>query len=166
MKLISDNIYLRNLTPSDASNLFDWENNQENWEVSNTEKLFTREDIEVFVSQPQDINLNQQLRFMICKNESNLPIGCIDLFDYDEGKCVGVGILIADKKSRNKGYATDALKLLIEYCRNELQVAYIFCNIFINNNPSIRLFEKCGFKFIEERILNQQKVNYFELKIL
>ncbi|MBI2279450.1 MAG: GNAT family N-acetyltransferase [Bacteroidetes bacterium] len=165
MKLKSANIYLRNLTPLDASSLFDWENNPENWEVSNTEKPFTREEIEEFVNQPQDINLNQQIRFVMCINQTNTPIGCIDLFEYELEKSVGVGILIAEKAYRNKGYATEALKLLIDYCRNELRVEHIFCNIFINNKPSIRLFENGGFKFIEERMLDGNKVNYFELKI-
>ena len=165
MKLKSANIYLRNLTPLDASILFDWENNPENWEVSNTEKLFTREEIEEFVHQPQDINLNQQLRFIICKNENDIPIGCIDLFDYEFEKSVGIGILIADKKFRNKGYATQALKLLVDYCRFELKVNSIFCNIFKTNISSIRLFENCSFKFIEERMLDGSKVNYFECNV-
>ena len=164
MKLKSTNIYLRNLISSDASIVFDWENNPANWEISNTEKLFTREEIEEFVNQPQDINLNQQLRFMICKNDTNLSIGCIDLFDYKIGKSVGVGILIADKKWRNKGYATEALKLLFNYCRNELKIDSIFCHIFKKNTISIRLFESCGFKFIDERLLDGNKVNYYELK--
>ena len=165
MKLISDNIYLRNLNLLDTSIIFEWENNPENWEVSNTEKLFTLQEIEEYVHQPQDIHLNQQLRFIICKNNNNKPIGCIDLFDYEVKKSVGIGILIADKKFRNKGYATEALKLLIDYCRYELKVTNIFCNIFKTNTPSIRLFENCGFKFIEERMLDGNKVNYFELKI-
>lgn len=166
MKLIADYIYLRNVLPTDAPIIFAWENNPENWEVSNTERCFTLNEIEEFVNQPQDIYLNQQLRFIICKNNNNKPIGCIDLFDYEEGKSVGVGILIADKKFRNKGYATQALKLLIDYCRNELKVANIFCNIFKTNTPSIRLFEYCGFKFIEERILEGTDVNYYELEIV
>lgn len=165
MKLISNNIYIRNIEKSDVSIIFEWENNPENWEVSNTIKSFTLQEIEEFVNQDQDINLNQQLRFIICKNDSNLPIGCIDLFDYEINKSVGLGILIANKKYRNKGYATESLKLLIEYCRNELTIANIFCNIFANNKTSIRLFENCGFKFVEERFLEHQKVNYYELII-
>lgn len=160
----SATIYLRNLISSDASIVFDWENNPANWEVSNTKTSFTREEIEEFLNQPQDINLQQQLRFVICKNDSNLPIGCIDLFDYKVGKSVGVGILIADKKWRNKGYATEALKLLINYCNNELKIDSIFCHIFKENTISIRLFESCGFKFIEERLLDGNKVNYYEIK--
>jgi RimJ/RimL family protein N-acetyltransferase len=63
------------------------------------------------------------------------------------------------------GLATEALKQVINYCRNELKLAYIFCNIYKNNKASIRLFENCGFEFVEQRLLNQQKVNYFELKM-
>ena len=166
MKLVSEHIYLRKVLPTDASIIFAWENNPENWEVSNTEKCFTFQEIEDFVNQPQDIYLHQQLRFIICLNTSDLPIGCIDLFDYEKGKSVGIGVLIADKNNRNKGFAKEALKQLIYYVRNELNVAYIFCNIFENNKPSIRLFEYCGFKFIEERILEGLGVNYYELHIV
>ena len=166
MKLKSANIYLRNLTPFDAPKIFEWENNPKNWEVSATKMPFTRQEIKDFVNQPQDISLNQQLRFMICKNESNLPIGCIDLFEYEEKKSVGIGILIAYTKHRNKGYAAEALKLLINYCSDELKVDSIFCNIFKENTISIRLFESCGFKFIEERMLDENKVNHYELNII
>ncbi|MBE7442864.1 MAG: GNAT family N-acetyltransferase [Flavobacteriales bacterium] len=166
MKLVSEHIYLRKVIPSDASIIFAWENNPENWEVSNTEKCFTFKEIEAFVNQPQEINLYHQIRFIICLNKTDSPIGSIDLFDYEEGKSVGVGVLIADKNDRNKGYAKEALKQLINYVRNELNVAYIFCNIFENNKPSIRLFEHCGFKFIEERLLEGVSVNYYELEIV
>ncbi|MCL4856083.1 MAG: GNAT family N-acetyltransferase, partial [Flavobacteriales bacterium] len=109
MKLVSEHIYLRKVIPSDASIIFAWENNPENWEVSNTEKCFTFKEIEAFVNQPQEINLYHQIRFIICLNKTDSPIGSIDLFDYEEGKSVGVGVLIADKNDRNKGYAKEAL---------------------------------------------------------
>lgn len=166
MKLIADHIYLRNVLPTDAPIIFKWENNPENWEVSNTERCFTLNEIEEFVNQPQNIYLNNQIRFVICMKNTDNPIGCIDLFDYQKEKSVGVGVLIADKNDRNKGYAKEALKQLINYVRNELNVAYIFCNILENNKPSIRLFEYCGFRFIEERILEGTDVNYYELDIV
>jgi diamine N-acetyltransferase len=166
VKLIADHIYLRNVLPTDASIIFAWENNPENWEVSNTERCFTLNEIEEFVNQPQVIFLNLQIRFVICIKNTNKPIGCIDLFDYEKGISVGVGVLIADKNDRNKGYAKEALKQLINYVRNELNVAYIFCNIFKTNTASIRLFEHGGFKFIEERILEGTDVNYYELDIV
>lgn len=153
------------MTVADASVILEWENNPENWEVSDTKEPFTAQEIDDFVRLPQDINSQQQLRLMICESKMGKPIGCIDLFEFEKGKSAGIGVLIADKNYRNMGLATEALKQVINYCRNELKLAYIFCNIYKNNKASIRLFENCGFEFVEQRLLNQQKVNYFELKM-
>lgn len=151
------------MLPTDVEKLFEWENNPDNWQVSDTHSAFTREQIEVFVKQPQSLNENKQQRFMVCLD--NNPIGCIDLFEYDVViKSAGVGVLIAKKAYRNKGYAAKALNLLIDKCRNELNIVHLFCNIYKENKASIRLFEKCGFQFVDERKLEGKSVNYYELK--
>lgn len=163
--LKAEHIFLRKLQNSDVDFIYDWENNPVNWEVSNTHQSFTKEEIVEFVAAERNIFLNKQLRFIICLNQNEQPIGCIDLFEFDDiNKQVGIGILIADHQYRNKGYATEALRLLVIYCRNELKIVRVFCNIFKENTTSIRLFEKCGFQYIEERILDGNKVNYYELE--
>ncbi len=162
--LKSKHIYLRKLGTRDISLLLAWENNPENWEISGTTKPFTIEEIEGLVKSDQDLIKNNQLRLVMCINETNQPIGTIDLFEFDEEKqSVGIGILIAEKEFRNKGFANEALKLLVEHCLNELHIVHLFCNIFKDNHHSIRLFEKNGFQFIEERLLFGNEVNYYEL---
>lgn len=163
LKLVAKHIFLRKMTVADAPVILAWENNSENWEVSDTKEPFTVQEIDGFVRLPQDINSQKQLRLVICENKMGKPIGCIDLFEFKKGKSAGIGILIADKSYRNRGLATEALKQVINYCRNELKLAYIFCNIFKKNKASIRLFGNCGFQFVEQRLLNQQKVNYYQL---
>lgn len=159
-------VYLRPLQISDVDILLEWENNPENWEVSDTKEVFTKKQIEDFVNSSHDIYINKQYRFMICLEQTNKPFGCIDLFEFDEHqKRVGVGILIGNEKERKKGYANQALHLLIDYCKKELRVSCVFCHIFKENTNSIRLFEKCGFRFIEERELFGKPVNYYELKL-
>jgi len=145
--------------------MLDWENNPDNWKVSGTKKPFTREEMEIFVNGVHDLKLNQQIRFVICLNENKKPIGTIDLFDYDSINSAGIGILIAEETSRNQGFASDALGLISTYCRNELNLVNLFCNIQKNNTISIRFFEKNGFQFKEERNLFNNKVNYYELKL-
>ena len=141
----------------------EWENNPENWEVSDTSQPFTKEQIDAFVNQPQSLINNKQQRFIICLEDK--PIGCIDLFEYNEiEKRAGVGVLIADKVNRNKGYAHKALNLLKNCCSNELSIVHLFCNISSENTASIRLFEKCGFQFVDIRELDGRPVNYYELK--
>lgn len=72
-------------------------------------------------------------------------IGSIDLFEFDPfHKRAGIGILI-DEASRRKGYATEALNLLIEYCFKTLDLHQVFCNIELSNEESTKLFTKAGF---------------------
>ena len=88
------------------------------------------------------------------------------MFEFDEQQSrVGVGVLIGDLAQRNKGYATQSLKLLMDYCRHTLKVKCVFCHIFKENTSSIRLFEKSGFQFVEERELFEKSVNYYELSL-
>jgi len=164
--LTGQHIFLRDLQSDDTEVMLRWENDTENWNVSGTTKPFTKSEIKIFVSVKPNLELNEQLRFVICLNDSEKPIGTLDLFEFDiQKKTVGIGILIAEKEYRNKGYAEEALNLVIAYCRNELTLVNLFCNIQKDNTTSIRLFEKCGFQFIEERILNEEAVNYCELKL-
>lgn len=164
--LVGEHIFLRKLLLSDVGVILKWENNPENWKISGTTKAFTALEIETFVSQPQDLKVNQQFRYVICLNDSKNPIGTLDLFEFDEqNKSVGIGVLIAEKVHRNKGCASEALALVIKYCRNELNLVNLFCNIQKDNATSIRLFEKNGFQFIQEKELFGKPVNYYELKL-
>jgi diamine N-acetyltransferase len=50
-----------------------------------------------------------------------------------------------DEDAENKGYATQALQLLCNYCFEVLLVKQIFCNISASNEKSLHLFKKLGF---------------------
>ena len=76
-------IYLRTLEPSDADIILKWENNPDNWSVSNTLVPFSRKLIEDYVRSAQDIYSVKQVRFMVCLIENGREIGAIDLFDFD-----------------------------------------------------------------------------------
>jgi diamine N-acetyltransferase len=164
--LKSKRIFLRQLQTTDVDTLLKWENNKENWKVSGTTKPYTKEQISAFVSEKQKLQLNKQIRYVICLVDNFKPIGTIDLFEFDnQNKSVGVGVLIADKAFRKRGYGSEALKVITNYCRNERNIVTIFCSIYKENTESIRLFEKNGFQFIEEHLLFKQTVNYYELKM-
>lgn len=160
--LDSNQIFIRKMRPSDASYILNWENNPANWLSGQTTAAFSKQEIESFVNEPQQIEHRNQLRLIICLADET-PIGCIDLFEYDkQKKQAGVGVLIADKTNRNRGFATLALNQLKTYARNELQIVHLFCNIQPDNQASLRLFEKCGFRFVEEQDLNGETVHYFQ----
>lgn len=140
-------IKLRALEPEDLEILYNWENNPDTWRVSNTLVPISKYLLKKYLQDSgKDIFETKQLRLIIQLQKDELPVGAIDLFDFDPfHKRAGIGILIADKDSRNKGYASQSLGLLIEYCFDVLHLHQIYCNIGKNNEPSIKLFTNAGF---------------------
>ncbi len=60
-----------------------------------------------------------------------------------------IGIAILDKKYRNKGYGKLALKRLIIYAFNELQIKTIGATILLSNKSSINMVKNLGFVVTE-----------------
>ncbi|MBL0329367.1 MAG: GNAT family N-acetyltransferase [Bacteroidetes bacterium] len=147
MKLKGKIVSLRAIEPSDIDVLYQWENDTETWNVSNTQTPYLCFVLEQYIaSAHQDIYSVKQLRLMIC-NEEERAVGSIDLFDFDPNHLrAGIGILVADKSDRKKGYAFDALNVLVDYCFSILNLHQLYCNITIDNEASILLFQKQGFQ--------------------
>lgn len=152
------NITLRSLILNDLDFLYSIENNSKNWQYGSEEKHFSKEALVSYINNAnEDIGTAKQYRFVI--DYQNNPIGFIDLFDYTINSA-GVGIII-DKKYRERGFAKEALILLIEYTRNTLKIEKLHCNIQNNNIASINLFTSCGFNLQKEK----QSFNFYTLTI-
>lgn len=147
MFLSGKHIYLRAMEPEDLNLLYKWENDTSIWRVSNTQAPFSKFVLEQFLAnQHNDIYTNKQLRLIACKHGSDDAVGAIDLFDFEPfHQRAGVGILV-DETFRNNGFATEVLRLITEYAFNTLLLKQLYCNVGTSNEPSIRLFEKNGFK--------------------
>ena len=139
-------ITLRPLEPSDIDLLYQWENNIEIWEVSNTKTPFSKHILAQYLMEAaKDIYETKQLRLVI-QNEKMEAIGAVDLFDFEPyHQRAGVGVLIHNKNDRNKGYAGDALQALANYSLEVLGLKQLYANITTDNTNSIQLFEKCGY---------------------
>lgn len=147
MILENDTIKLRAVEPADIELLYQWENDPGLWQVSENNTPFSRFDIERYIMSEGDIYANKQLRLMIDNKVEGITIGAVDLFDFNpEHNRAGVGILIYAAENRRKGYAADALTLLINYAFNILNLHLLYCNISANNLNSINLFKKIGFE--------------------
>jgi len=143
------NLSFRAPEPSDVDQLYKWENDVSIWHLSNTITPFSRHTLEEYIlNAHQDIYTAKQLRLMIILNKTSEAIGCIDLFDFDPANMrAGIGILISDKH-RNKGYASEALTMLIDYAFNTLHLHQLYCNITEDNTGSLKLFQKLKFEIL------------------
>jgi len=145
-----EKIRLRALEPEDLELLYEWENNDSYWLISNTVSPFSKYTLKRYLENShKNIYETGQLRLMIDLIADKKTVGTIDLFDFDPfHKRAGLGILIADEGQRRKGYASMALKCLIKYCFTTLQLHQLYCNILANNCESMDLFTKVGFERI------------------
>ena len=60
---------------------------------------------------------------------------------------VEVEVMIAEPTARRKGFASEALELIMSYCVRELGVKGFRAQILRKNEGSKRLFERLGFRF-------------------
>ncbi len=141
------NIRLRAIEPEDINILYEWENNPDNWEVSNTRLPFSKQILKRYIQNAQeDIYISGQVRLVICLENENKAIGFADLFDLDLfHQRAGIGILI-ENSFRGNNYGKAAVNEIIKYAFVHLGLHQLFCNISENNNTSIQLFKSMGFK--------------------
>lgn len=87
----------------------------------------------------------------IVQKESREPIGCICYYTPDESN-IGIGPNDAEvgywvaRPYWNRGIATEALQLLIDYCFRQRGFRTLWADYFPDNQASGRMMQKCGFK--------------------
>ncbi|KUO69304.1 MAG: acetyltransferase [Clostridia bacterium BRH_c25] len=80
--------------------------------------------------------------------------GCgLNSIDWKNSVAV-VGIFIGDKNYWGKGYGTDAMKVLMKFIFEQMNIHKIKLNVFSYNKRAIKSYEKCGFKI--EGVLRQE----------
>ncbi|MDR1382038.1 MAG: GNAT family N-acetyltransferase [Tannerella sp.] len=146
MLLECENIKLRAPEPEDLEALYEWENDTALWAVGCTLIPYSRYDLKRYVSSPKDLYESKQLRLIITAKPDMEAVGTVDLYDFDpHNRRAAAGIMI-DRKHREKGLAGDALSLFCRYAFSFLKLHQIYACIPVDNEPSRRLFARCGFR--------------------
>lgn len=147
--LVGNLVKLRALEPEDLEFLFQIENDESFWEISHTQTPFSKYVLKQYLENAHlDIFETKQLRLIIEEKSSQKNLGMIDLFDFNpQHKRAGIGILI-HPEYQQKGFASEALELLIKYSFSHLQLHQLYANIIAENERSLALFTKHQFKKI------------------
>lgn len=136
-------ISLRPLSDDDFELLFEWENTEELWKVSEQTGPFSEAEIRRFLEtclDPRDLSIERKL---ICKEDE--PIGAIDFLEYEPtiGHCY-VGVFIVSQEHRGSGYAKCAMQQAIDEVKTR-GYKMIKAIIYSDNEASSRLFLSLGF---------------------
>lgn len=148
--LVGENIQLRALEPEDLAFLYELENDEKVWEVSHTQTPYSKYVLKEYLANAhKDIFEVKQLRLAIVNKSEEKLIGFIDLFDFDPRNArAGVGVIVYGAQQQRKGYASEALELLLEYAQKHLHMHQLYANIGAANTASIALFEGFHFKLV------------------
>lgn len=147
LTLKGQKVYLRALEPEDLDLVHKIENNEDFWEISATQTPYSKFLIRQYLENAhRDIYDIKQLRLVIC-TKRHRAVGLIDVFDLEpKDQRAAIGILIANKKDRKKGYGSESLSLLCEYCFKYLGLHQLYANVTAENTNSMRIFENNGFR--------------------
>lgn len=144
-KLIGERLYLSPLNIEDAEKYVEWF-----CDFKVTDGLGRSGSIMTIEAEREWIEnslKNNELNFAIVDLESDKLIGTCSLENINYQNRIGtVGIFIGDEDNRSKGYGTEALKLLLDYGFNYLNLNNIMLTVKSFNERAIRCYEKVGFK--------------------
>jgi RimJ/RimL family protein N-acetyltransferase len=90
--------------------------------------------------------------FTIYERSTLRPIGNTGFHEVDRVHRQGTfGILIGEKDCWDRGYGTEATRLMLDYGFNALGLHNIMLTVFSNNPRAIRAYQKAGFREIGRR---------------
>lgn len=139
-------IYLRALEPNDYLTSVKWRNDDEISNLVGGPKYFVSSEKEKEWVHNAIFD-NSKIVLAICIKGSNKYIGNIMLQDIDYvNRCGHVPVLIGDKTEWNKGYATEARMLMLDYAFHHKGLERIVAYVLESNVASLKMHEKCGYK--------------------
>jgi RimJ/RimL family protein N-acetyltransferase len=79
--------------------------------------------------------------------EDGTHIGNIGLHSVErENRRAMIGIMIGEKGYWGQGYGTDAIKAMLGWAFNYLNLNRVYLTVYAYNERAIRSYEKCGFQ--------------------
>ena len=143
-KLIGKNIYLAPKNIEDAEKYVEWLNDFRTTDyLGKSGKIMTLENEKEYLTKAMD---DEATLDIVTLAEDKL-IGTVGLESIDHLNRTGtLGIFIGDVEQREKGYGTEAIKLILDYGFNYLNLNNIKLDVVEFNNRAIGCYKKCGFK--------------------
>lgn len=101
-------------------------------------------------SQKDSTDVYENKRYAVALKENDLLIGTVGMGLEDTINEVEMAYFI-DEEYQGKGYATEALVALFNWCMTVSDLPYLILTIDCANTASCRVAEKAGFELFEKR---------------
>jgi RimJ/RimL family protein N-acetyltransferase len=97
-----------------------------------------------------DVQKKDTFAFMLEEKGTGAFLGETVLYDFQKDGSAYLGIRLL-KEAQGQGYAYEALKRMLSYAYEDLQVTSLFTCAYKENTPSLRLIKKLPSVYLEEK---------------
>lgn len=151
-KIIGENIYLSPINMDDYETYTEWINDLEiSINLGNAHQIFNLDKEKEITEQLAENN------FAIIDKAGDKLIGNCGIFDIDKiNKHGELGILIGEKNYWDKGIGKEAIRLILDYGFNLLNLHNIMLKVYSFNKRGINCYKNVGFKEIGRRRESRQ----------
>ena len=138
-----EKVYLAKMRVEDVDTYVKWMNDENVTRgLIGGVQTVTREDEENWIKANIDTN-----QFAIVRKKDDKIIGNCGFNEINDMHKVGViGIFIGEVDNRNKGFGTDAVRTLVKYGFEKLNLHVIMLTVYAFNEAAIACYKKVGFK--------------------
>ena len=142
--LIGDKVYLRPIEPDDGPRLRRWFNDYEVRRATSRHRPMHAAAQEEWMKNMQS---RGDVVLMIVVRGTDETVGMTGLHEIDpRHRRATYGIAIGEKNEWNKGYGTEAARLLVGYGFDTLNLHKVCLDAFADNARAIHSYEKLGFR--------------------
>lgn len=143
-KLVGDRIYLSPRSIDDAEIFTKWINDFEVTDyIGRSAAVMTLEGEKRYLEQ----NSNPEASFVIVTLDKDEMIGTVSLERINNtNRSATLGIFIGNKEYLSKAYGTEAIRLILDYGFNYMNLHSIKLDLMSFNERALKCYKKCGFK--------------------
>jgi RimJ/RimL family protein N-acetyltransferase len=152
--LTSETVRLRPVQESDLPHFQRWLADAElrRWMGSVEEQPTIEEEFDWYIRRRED----PESVLWTIETPDGILLGTTELRLSPENMRAEVGISILDRTQWGKGYGTEAMRLVLDYAFDELELNRVELTTDAENARAIRSYEKCG--FAREGLLRRHRV--------
>ena len=143
-KLVGDRIYLSPRSIEDAEKFTEWMNDFYVTDYTGRSgTIMSLEGEKKYLIE----NANPEATFSIITLDEDKIIGTVGLERINHiHRTATLGVFIGDRNYLSKGYGTEAIRLLLDYGFNYMNLHSVKLEVMSFNKRALKCYKKCGFK--------------------
>jgi len=144
-KIVGERLYLSPFDASDINIYTKWAEWMNDGTVADT--FGGNHNLVSLASAKKTVEELKEYRFAMVLIDGDVLIGQISLHDVDHlNRNAFLGIVIGGEEHRNKGYGTEAVRLVLDYGFKTLNLHNIMLSVYADNHAAIACYKKVGFQ--------------------